>query len=123
MARKEWEKDLPLGVADILSENRDSTTSKCLKELKGEGIDIVTPITDIRGIAKKYSKRFKVPIKVSEEAFRDHPYADAMHRYKKGKSTIYLHPLLQYYPEKYVVGTIEHEIDHMKVERKWEEAL
>lgn len=123
MPRKEWEKELPLGVADILSEHRDSTTSECLKFLKREKVDVVTPITDIRSTAKKYSKKFKVPVKVSEEAFKDHPYADALHRYRRGKSTIYLHPILAYYPEKYVEGCIEHEIDHMKVERKWEGVL
>ena len=123
MKRKEWHKDLPIGVADILNETKDETTSKSLVILRREDIDIVTPITDIRSLAKKYSKKFKVPIRVSKEAFKDYPYADALHQYKKGKSTIYLHPILQYYPEKYIRGCIEHEVDHMKVERKWEGVL
>lgn len=123
MDRKEWEKDLPIGVADVLSDTRKETTSKTLKELRGEKIRVVTPMTDIRSIAKKYSKKHKVPIKVSEEAFEDHPYADALHIYRRGKSTLYLHPVLAYYPEKYIKGCIEHELDHAQVEKKWEGIL
>ena len=123
MVRKEWEKDLPIGVADALTEHREDATSEILKFLKREKLDVVTPMTDVRGIAKKYSKKFKVPIRVSEEAFKEHPYADALYRYRKGKSVIYLHPILAYYPEKYIVGCIEHEWDHAKVEREWEEVL
>lgn len=121
--RKEWEKDLPLGVADALSESKDKDTSEALKFLKREKVDVVTPITDIRSIAKGYSKRSKIPVRVSEKAFEGLPFADAFHKYRKGKSTIYLHPILQYYPEKYVRGTIEHELDHAGVERKWAKVL
>lgn len=121
--RKEWEKDLPIGVADALNENKESTTSECLRFLKREEIDVVTPLTDIRDIAKRFSKRYKIPVRVSEDAFKDYPHADAMHRYRRGKSVIYLHPILKYYPEKYIKGVVEHEIDHAKVERKWEDIL
>lgn len=121
---KEWEKDVPLGIVNTLNtECKGATTTRCLEILEGEDLDTLTSTTRIRGIAKGYSKRHRVPIRISKEFFKDHPYADAVHTYRKGKSVIYLHPLLKYYPEEYIRGTIEHEIDHMKVEKKWEDIL
>lgn len=123
MVRKEWEKKVPLEIVDVFNECGGKTSSKTLSELRKSGVGKLTPLTHIRSIAKGYSRKYKIPITVSEEAFKDNPWADGLHRYTKGKSKIYLHPILQYYPEKYVRGVIEHELDHAKVEEKWEEVL
>lgn len=123
--RKEWEKDMPLGVADVLREFCDKKSTKgVLRELEKADLDVVTPLSEIRRVAKSYSKRFRVPIKIDGKYMdKEHPGADAAHVYRKGKSTIFLHPILKYYTPEYVKGVIEHEIDHMKVEQKWEKTL
>lgn len=121
---KEWEKDVPLGIAAVLNEYAKSTTAKTFDGLEGADLSVVTPLSEIRSIARRYSKRYHVPIRINEKFMEDeHPGADAVHVYRKGKSVIYLHPILKYYPEKYVKGVIEHEIDHKGVEDKWEKVL
>lgn len=120
---KEWEKEVPLGIVRSLGATRGKSSTRSVDVLEREECPTMTSIGRIREIAKKYSKRYGVPIKISEEPFREHPHADAIHQYWKGKSTIYLHPILKYYPESYIEGCIEHEIDHREVERKWEDIL
>ena len=120
---KEWEKEIPLGVAEVLRETKSETTSKSLKMLGKADLKVVTPLDEIRKVARKYSRRHKVPIRISEEVFKDHPGSDALHVYSRGKSVIYLHPILKYYGPTYIKGVIEHEIDHMEVEQKWEKTL
>ena len=88
---------------------------------------IRTPIGQIKAMARRYSKKFKVPIVISakkvEEAFED---AEAMYSYRytrKGRivGTIYLHPNLKHTSSEHVDSTILHEIAHMKVEKDWED--
>ena len=120
---KEWEREIPVAVAEVLREERSETTSVSLGALKAAELKVVTPIGEIRRIANRYSRRYRVPIRISEGMFRDHPGADALHVYARGKSVIYLHPILKYYGPTYIEGVIEHEIDHMMVEKKWEKIL
>ena len=120
---KEWEKEVPLGIAVALRETKDKTVNRAVVMLEKREVPEMTSISRIREIARGYSRRYKVPIRISSKPFREHPESDAIHRYEKGRSTIYLHPILQYYPERYIRGTIEHEIDHMHVEQKWEGEL
>ena len=123
--RKEWEKEVPIGIADALGENKDRSSSECLRILEKEDLKVLTPVGRIREIARSYSKKHKIPVRINEGFFKkmDYPHADAIHSYYKGKSVIYLHPILKYYPEKYIRGCIEHELDHARVEQKWEEIL
>ena len=122
---KEWEKGITLGVAETLNENRGLSTSKAYGKLKRTGLDTITPISKVRQIAKRFSRKYRIPIilDISEKHFKEHPEADALHHWEGGKSTIYLHPILQYYTPRYIEGVIEHEIDHARVEEKWEEKL
>ena len=121
---KEWEKSMPIGVTNVLNECRKEPTSKIFAVLQKEDLDVVTPISEIRRIARSYSKRYHVPIKIDEGYMeKSHPDADAVHVYRKGKSTILLHPILQYYTPEYIKGVIEHELDHRKIELKWEKFL
>jgi len=125
---KEWEKEIPFGVGVALNNLSEKDSSEILKGMKKYDLKIVTSLGKIREIARKYSKRYKIPIKIDEEKFDTHPNADAFHSYSYGngdevKGVIYLHPILQYYPEIYIKGVIEHEIDHSKVEKKWSKVL
>ncbi len=120
---REWEKEIPVAVVEVLREERGEASSVSLRVLREADVEVVTPIGEIRRIANRYSRRYKVPIRISEEIFKDHPDADALHVYARGKSVIYLHPILKYYGPTYIEGVIEHEIDHMKVEKKWEKIL
>ena len=121
---KAWERDLPVGMADTLGKYKNKPSSQALRDLRREErAGVVTSLAEIRNLAKLYSRRFKVPVRISESAFKDNPHADALHVLKGGRSTIYLHPILVYYPESYIRGAIEHELDHMNVERKWEGIL
>ena len=120
---KEWEKKVPLGICRAFSKLEGSTSSDALKGIERYDLEPMTSLSRTREIARKYSKRHKVPIKLDEEKFDNHPYSDGFHSYRGGKSYIYLHPILQYYPESYIKGVIEHELDHRKVELKWESTL
>lgn len=120
---KEWEKDMPLEVAAALCDRRDLPTAKTFSQLEKEDMQVVTPISEIKRMARVYSKRHKVSIRIDEREFKSHPFADSLEVRYKGKSVIYLHPILKYYTPEYIKGVIEHEIDHMKVEEKWEKEL
>lgn len=121
---REWEKDLPLGVAEALNKSLSKGTAKAFKKLEDSDLKVVTPLSEIRKIARRYSKRYHVPIRINAEYIEEHnPGADAVHSYYKGKSAIYLHPILKYYTIPYIKGVIEHELDHKRVEEKWEKVL
>ncbi len=121
---REWEKGMPIGIANVLNRTAGKDTRVAFKALEKAELDTITSLSEIRAIARRYSKRFKVPIVVDAEFIdREHPGADGVHAYRKGKSKIYLHPILKYYTRPYIEGVIEHEIDHMKVEQKWEDIL
>jgi len=118
-----WERDLPVVVADFLRKHGRDTTQEAFDALRVKGVSRVTSMSDLKLIAKVYSRKYRIPIRVSEEPFRDQPNADALYVYKGRKGVIYLHPILTYYPERYIVGAIEHEIEHHNIERKWEQIL
>lgn len=89
--------------------------------------EVMTPLSEIRRMARRYSKKYGVAIKVSAKMVEElGPEAEALYYYRynrRGKvvGTIYLHPDLQYEPRAHVDSTIRHEIAHMQVERKWED--
>lgn len=121
---RDWEKNMTLGVAEVLNENAKESTKATFRVLKKEKLDIITPISEIKKIARRYSKKHHVPIRINKERIeKNHPGADAIHSYGNGKSVIYLHPILQYYTPEYIKAVIEHELDHRKVEMDWEGKL
>ena len=92
--------------------------------------EIITPMSEIRRMARRYSQKYGVPIRISASMIDDEFGGDAealyhYHYNKKGKvvGTIYLHPSLQYESRAHVDSTIRHEISHFNVERKWEDRL
>lgn len=124
---KRWEEDMPDDVWEVRRKGRKLDNTALWQELRRE-VGVVTPMSEIRALARKYSDKYNVPIKVSADAFEAMPDADAMYNYhynKAGKvvGTIYLHPVLQYYPWRYVDGVIRHELGHYAVEVKWEDKL
>ena len=91
--------------------------------------EVLTPIPEIKRMARRYSLKYHVPIRISAEAVEElGPDVEALYNYhynKKGKvvGTIYLHPDLQYDSRAHVDSTIRHEIQHFRVEQKWEDRL
>lgn len=90
--------------------------------------EVQTPIREIRRLARRYSLKYGVPIRVSVRAFDEMPDTEGMYHYyynRKGKvvGTIYLHPDLQYESRAHVDSTIRHEIQHYRVEQRWEDRL
>jgi hypothetical protein len=91
--------------------------------------EVLTPLREIRRIARRYSLKYGVPIRISASAVEElGDDVEATYHYRYGRdgkvrSTIYLHPNLQYELRPYVDSTIRHEIAHMQVERKWEGRL
>jgi hypothetical protein len=91
--------------------------------------EVVTSLGEIRQMARRYSRKYGVPIRVSAEKVDEAGEGtDATYHYRysrKGKvvGTIYLHPNLQYESRAYVDSTIRHEIQHFRVEQKWEDRL
>ena len=121
-----WEKEVPIEVAEGLRKYGRNTSSNLLERLEGELLRPLTSTAELRGIARSYGKRYKVPIKVTsgdDDIWDSHPHVDAVHSYGNGKSVIYLHPVLKYYPKSYIRGVILHELDHREVERRWEKIL
>ena len=92
--------------------------------------EVVTSLREIRRMARKYSEKYGVPIKISASVIDDEFGGDAealyhYHYNRKGKvvGTIYLHPDLQYGSRAHVDSTIRHEIAHFGIEKKWEDRL
>lgn len=123
MDKIRWEEDVPLVVAEFLRRHRKDSSQITFEELKASRVGVVTPLPRLREIARAYSRRYKIPVRISERAFADLPHADACYKYGGGKAIVYLHPLLTYYPEAYIQGAIEHELDHARVEERWEGIL
>ena len=123
-----WQKDVPEEVQAVIRHNNGRDTVDTYRDLQRE----VAPLTSlrvIRSLARKYSKKYHVPIRISASAVEeDVPDGEAMFRYhydNKGRivGQIFLHPVLQYYPASYVEGVILHELDHLEVERRWSKVL
>jgi len=123
MDKIKWEEEVPLNVAEFLRRHRKDSSQVTFEGLRARSIRVVTPLPRLRKIARSYSRRYKIPVRISEKAFGDLPHADACYKYGRGKAIVYLHPVLTYYPESYIQGAIEHELDHARVEEKWEDVL
>ena len=97
--------------------------------MRAEHREVVTPIREVRRLARRYSLKYGVPIRISATAVDEvGPDTDAIYHYRYGRNgkvigTIYLHPNLQYESRAYVDSTIRHEIQHLRVEKKWEGRL
>ena len=77
------------------------------------------PLGRVREIAREYSSRYNVPIRVSGRAFSDEDITDAfLYAPGGGKYVIYLHPIVSYYSEEEIRASIEHELEHLVLERK-----
>ena len=91
--------------------------------------EVLTPIPEIKRMARRYSLKYHVPIRISASVVEElGPDTEALYHYhynRKGKivSTIYLHPDLQYESRAHVDSTVRHEIAHLGVERRWEDRL
>ena len=120
--------ETPDDVLDVMIRNRKADSGTLYNELR-RGADPVTPVSEIRRMMKKYSKKYNVPIRMSaaavEDAFFDGEamYSYHYNRYGKVVGIIYLHPVLQFYPRDHVEKVIEHELDHFHVEQRWEDVL
>ena len=124
MPKIEWEKEVPVVVAEFLKRYRKSDNQETYRALRSSSIRPLTPMSEIRKLVKRYSKKGSMPIRVSFRAFEDSPDYDAFYTYKgPGRGTIYLHPILVYYPKSYVEGVIQHELEHADVEYRWEDIL
>jgi len=94
------------------------TTAGACKTLSKE-MYAYTSLGRLRQISKEYSKKYRVPIKISSKAFREEDYTDAyMKPLGRGKFVIYLHPIMEYYKEEDIRSAIEHELEHLLLERK-----
>ena len=94
------------------------TSKGAYRELSGKAYPNVS-LGKVREIAREYSDRYDVPIRVSEKAFRDEDVTDAfLYAPDGGKFVVYLHPIISYYDEENIRATIEHELEHLVLERK-----
>ena len=124
MEKIHWEKEVPIVVAEFLKRHNNSTTGETFSAIRVSDVRPLTPISEIRRIAKMYAKKSGIPIRISEKPFEALPYADACYEYRgPRKATIYLHPILAYYPRSYIIGAVEHELEHADVELRWEDIL
>lgn len=126
MERIEWRSEQAADVAETMRTSKARSNNELYIELKRTCKPTIS-IKGLRAIAARYSKKAKVPIRISaravEAAYDD---ADAMYSYHynahgKVVGVIYLHPILIYYPVSYIKAVIEHELDHMGVEQRWSE--
>jgi len=90
--------------------------------------EVITPIPEIKRMARRYSQKYGVPIRISASIIDDEFGGDAealynYHYNKKGKvvGTIYLHSDLQYTDRAHIDSTVRHEIQHFRIEQKWED--
>lgn len=115
MARRvrTWFREIPRDTREALALLKGVSSTECLEILRDEKVTIVTPISEIRRIAKVVSRKYRVPVRMSKKEFEDEPSADAL--FSHGDGVIYWHPVLQYYSPKYVREVLEHEADHYGV--------
>ena len=93
------------------------TTHGAYEELR-EKLYAYTSLSRVRQIAKEYSGKYKVPIRISRKAFRETDTTDAYLVGDAPNFVIYLHPIVQYYKESDIRDSIEHELEHLQLERK-----
>ncbi len=105
------------------------TTRKAYRKLKRESLKYgavpKTPIKKLRRITQHYREKSGVPIYVSEKGFTKKDITDACvyipPKGSKRKPRVYIHPITQFYNKKEIEGTIEHELEHIKIAKSGEE--
>lgn len=133
MARRvstDWRK-IPEDVKVIWGKTQHLGSTTRLKVLKQNKATIVTPLKDIRQIANAYAKRNKVKITIStnKNIFGKRPGVAAKHGLMHSDAAsvpynrIYLHPILQYSSKGYIRNMLDHEIDHVIVDRREKASL
>lgn len=114
---------IPDDVKSALQKVRRLTHTGKYHAMREQGIKPITPISEIREIARRKKKKISnVPITISDK-IRDKRIEAATQRYKNPKTgkaqvRIWLHPILSYTRKKYVENVIDHEIDHAKVQKR-----
>lgn len=118
---KGYFRKLPKDVHDVLAEagERKLSTTATYKYLKKKKVKVVTPISEIRKLAKKASKKDCPVVINNKQIDRYYPKADGLAReFYNNKYKVELHPILKYNPKSYIKDVIHHELDHVKVFRK-----
>jgi hypothetical protein len=109
---------MPPELKRLLSNRKDLTSNCIVNKLNKGHIKPITPLNELRKIAKRNSKRHGVLMTVSRDMLeRRYNKADGITglRVRDKKVVIHLHPILKYYPKSYTKNVIEHELDHAKI--------
>jgi hypothetical protein len=118
-------RQVPKPTLAALSKTARLSNDKAYLKMGEMKVPIVTPHKRVSQLAKRAVRRNNVSVHISSFP-RKHSRADGLAtrswewdadgvRYNE---KVYLHPILKYYPEKYVKDVIDHELDHVKVDRK-----
>lgn len=113
-------RDIPRELRDILSETEDMSSSEALVFIEDTGVQSPVSYPEFREILRGFSKRYKVPVKVSKAAFEHYGVdsAEAFAAAPHGKYMIYVHPILRYNALGHIQEVLLHELDHIKVMKR-----
>lgn len=115
--RDEFSK-MPRDVHDALVGTKGLTSTQTLRKLQRKHLKPITPLSEIRQMARGASKKSKVPVKITTK-LRGHPHADGVcvvegHGRTIEKVEARIHPVLQYSTRNHVKDVINHELDHAR---------
>lgn len=115
------ETPVPVKAERLIEESEGMDTPTAYRFLSSES-EVLTPISEIKQIAKTYSKHYGLPIRISAAKVEEYgPTCDAIIVRKGKKVVVYLHPVLEYYPRSYVERVIGHEVAHLIIDQCWED--
>lgn len=126
----DW-REIPKDVKDIWAKTGRLGSTARLSVLKRNRATVVTPLSDVRKIANTYAKRNKVKVIISKNkniwgrrpaigSKKSIMHSDAC---AIPYDRVYLHPIIQYSSKKYIRNVLDHEMDHVKVNRREKESL
>jgi len=110
---RRWLKVNRPDIYRLLPELQGMTPTRALSELKKKRIRPVTRLTAVRTLAKDYTKKTGIAIRISKRIPDKYALGGA-HRHNKSVEVV-LHPFIQYHPRSSIRNTIGHELDHIKV--------
>ena len=113
---------MPKDVETEMRKVRHFTHTGKYNRLKKLGLKPSIPLSEIRKMASKKSKRSGVPIIITED-IKDKRAEGVSQIYippraKKAKVRVKLHPILSYTHRDFVENVINHELDHAKVQQR-----
>jgi hypothetical protein len=103
-----------------LADTEGMPINKAYDKLKEDGIPKITNKKVLKQIADKFGDKHNVDVKITDDmaGLKDADAVATRDIIMEVNNEIRLHPILQYREEEYIRDVLEHELDHVKVNRR-----